>query len=151
MCVCSLIYLACNAYVPHCHLWPAWLYHIFPHLMNSTIFWRKLLNIKFVFWFSLRVLSRTYSFLEKLSDIVNVHRPSCKVPVICQILMRLEYSQQIFKKYSNIKFHANPELFHAGRWMDRQEWWSYYWLVEILQMHLNLFCSQGRLGWRKMK
>jgi len=25
-----------------------------------------------------------------------------------QILMALEYSQQIFEKYSNIKFHENP-------------------------------------------
>jgi hypothetical protein len=26
----------------------------------------------------------------------------------CQILMILEFSQQIFEKYSNIKFHENP-------------------------------------------
>jgi hypothetical protein len=26
----------------------------------------------------------------------------------CQILMKLEFSPQIKKKYSNIKFHENP-------------------------------------------
>jgi hypothetical protein len=26
----------------------------------------------------------------------------------CQILMTLEFSRQIFEKYSNIKFHENP-------------------------------------------
>ena len=26
----------------------------------------------------------------------------------CQILMKLEFSQQISEKYSNIKFHENP-------------------------------------------
>jgi len=26
----------------------------------------------------------------------------------CPILMKLEFSRQIFKKYSNIKFHENP-------------------------------------------
>jgi len=26
----------------------------------------------------------------------------------CQILMKLQFSRQIFKKYSNIKFHENP-------------------------------------------
>jgi hypothetical protein len=26
----------------------------------------------------------------------------------CQILTKLEFSQQIFEKYSNIKFHENP-------------------------------------------
>jgi hypothetical protein len=28
----------------------------------------------------------------------------------CQILMKLEFSQQIFEKYSNIKFHENPSI-----------------------------------------
>jgi hypothetical protein len=42
----------------------------------------------------------------------------------CQILMKLEFSLQIFKKYSNTKFHENPspvgaELFHADRQTDR--------------------------------
>jgi hypothetical protein len=40
----------------------------------------------------------------------------------CQILMKHEFSRQIFKKYSNIKFHENPssgaELFHAGGQTD---------------------------------
>jgi len=42
----------------------------------------------------------------------------------CQILVKLEFSQQIFENYSNINFHKNicsgAELFHAGRWMDTQ-------------------------------
>ena len=50
----------------------------------------------------------------------------------CQILMKLAFSWQISKKYSNIKFHENPsdvgaELFHAnGRTdgADVQAWWS---------------------------
>jgi hypothetical protein len=36
--------------VLYCHLWPVWLYRIFPHyLINDTIFGKKLLNIKCVF------------------------------------------------------------------------------------------------------
>jgi len=31
--VSSLRYPACNAHVPYCHLWPAWLYNIFPHYL----------------------------------------------------------------------------------------------------------------------
>jgi site-specific DNA-cytosine methylase len=27
---------------------------------------------------------------------------------VCQILKKLEFSQQTFEKYSNIKFHENP-------------------------------------------
>ena len=97
VCVCSLIYPACDAHVPHCHLWHAWLYHIFPHLINSTIFRRKLLNIKFVFWFSLQFLSRTFLILRVEWDIINVRMPSCKVPVICQILIKLNFLDRFSK------------------------------------------------------
>ena len=52
--VCSLRYPACNAHAPYCHLWPVWLYNIFPrYLTNGTIFGeRNLLNTKCVLIFS---------------------------------------------------------------------------------------------------
>jgi len=51
--VCSLRHPACNAHAPNCHLWSVRLYSIFPHyLINGTIFGKKLLNTKCVFWFS---------------------------------------------------------------------------------------------------
>jgi hypothetical protein len=40
-----------------------------------------------------------------------------------QILMKLEFSEQIFEKYSNIKFHENPfsgSQVITCRQMDRQ-------------------------------
>jgi len=40
--------------------------------------------------------------------VTNVHRTSCKSPLICQIVMKLEFSQYSFEKYSIIKFHKNP-------------------------------------------
>jgi hypothetical protein len=37
------------------------------------------------------------------------NRSSCKVPVILvRFLMKSEFSQQTFEKYSNKKFHENP-------------------------------------------
>jgi hypothetical protein len=40
--------------------------------------------------------------------IKNVYWSLCKVPVnSCQILSRLEFSLQVFEKYSNIKFQEN--------------------------------------------
>jgi hypothetical protein len=59
MCVraCSLPYPACNAYAPYCPLWRFCLYHIFRHyVINVTIFGKKLLYIKCVFWFSLELI-----------------------------------------------------------------------------------------------
>ena len=80
---CSLTYPACNAHEPYC-LRPLWLHHIFPHyLINGTIFETKLLNIKFVFRFSLRLLSKTFLILRIQPDIViNVKTSSRKVAVI---------------------------------------------------------------------
>jgi len=54
-CVCSLRHPERNTHSPYCHLWPVWLYNIFPHyLTKGTIFEKKkLLNIKncvFIFY-----------------------------------------------------------------------------------------------------
>ena len=71
---------------------------------------KKVLNIKCIFLFSLQPLSETFRILRRIEQdiIINILRPSCKIPVIfCQILMRLEFSLQIFEKYSYIKFHEN--------------------------------------------
>jgi hypothetical protein len=39
---CRLRYPACNTHAPYCHLWPAPLYHVFPHyLINGMIFESK--------------------------------------------------------------------------------------------------------------
>jgi hypothetical protein len=42
-------------------------------------------------------------------DIINVRGSSCKVSLFsCLILKKLEFSRQVFTKYSNIKFHEYP-------------------------------------------
>jgi hypothetical protein len=62
-----------------------WLFNFFSHyLINGTIFEKKLLNIKCVFWFSLKLLSETFFILRRIERdmIINVYRSSCKVPAI---------------------------------------------------------------------
>ena len=68
-CVCSLRCSAFNVHALYCHLWPDQIYSIFPHyLTNSMIL--KLLNIQYVFWFSLQFLSETFLILRiKLIEI----------------------------------------------------------------------------------
>jgi hypothetical protein len=54
VCICSRRYPACNAHAPYCHLWPIWLYHIFPYfLINGTIC---------MFWFYLQICLKHFSF-----------------------------------------------------------------------------------------
>ena len=82
-----------------------------PHspTLSRIIFGKKLLNIKRVLilpatdaW----KISHTRSFRRYI--IINVYRPSCKVPVtLCRILIKTESSRQLFEKSWNIKFHEN--------------------------------------------
>jgi hypothetical protein len=85
VCVCSLRYPARNARAPYCHLWPDWLYSIFPHyLINGTIFGKKFIEHKNVFWFSLQSLSETFLILRRNERdmIKNVYWSSCKIRII---------------------------------------------------------------------
>jgi len=50
--VCSLMYPACGAHEPHCHLWPVLLYSIFPHSHKRHDFWKEKLTVKLFFIFS---------------------------------------------------------------------------------------------------
>jgi len=69
---------------------------------HGKIFEKKPLN-KFVFWFSLQLLSETFLILKRIQRdmIINVpvYRSSCKVPVIFLDVTKLEYLRQILEKF----------------------------------------------------
>jgi len=53
----------------HCRLWPVQPYHIFPHyLINGMTFGKGLLNVKYVFWFSLQLFSGTFLILRRIQQ-----------------------------------------------------------------------------------
>jgi hypothetical protein len=97
------MYPACKIHVLYCHLWPVRLYTIFSHyLMNSKIS-EKVTEHK------MRVLIFSTTFVWNISQSKkNPARYYDKCTYIymwsthysCQALMKLEFSQQIFKKYS---------------------------------------------------
>jgi hypothetical protein len=115
--------------VLYCHLWPVWLYNIFPHyLINGTIFGKMLLNIKCVFWFYLQLLSETFVIVRRIQRdiIINVHRSSCKVPVI---LVRSYWNFKFLDRMSKYTQISNlmkirpvgAELFPADGQTERHE------------------------------
>jgi hypothetical protein len=58
---------------------------------------------------------------NKRDMIKTVYWSSRKVPLSCPVLMKIEFSRQIFEKYPYIKFRENPfsgTEFYAGRQMD---------------------------------
>jgi hypothetical protein len=74
-CACTVFYF---------HLWPVWLYRIFPHyLSNGTIFEKKSLWKKNVCFDFSRNLSETTLILRRIQwyFIFKLHRSSCKVPI----------------------------------------------------------------------
>jgi hypothetical protein len=82
--VCSLTYPACKAHAPYCHMCPAPFCNVLPHCLIHGSVWKRLLNTKCVFWFSLQLLSQTFLVLRinGRDMIKNVYRSSSKVPFV---------------------------------------------------------------------
>ena len=78
------------------------------YLINDKIF-EDVIEHKICVWFSQLLCLKHFSFQEERSEIlsklhINLHVTNCHY---CPILMKLEYSGQIFEKYLDIKFHEN--------------------------------------------
>ena len=129
VCVCSLSCTAFKVNTPYytviCGLSGC---AIFLHyLKNCTIFGRKLFNIKCVFWFSLQILYERFLILRRIQrdTIINIHRSSCKVPVI---LVRFRWNLNFLDTCSKNIHNANlikirsvgAEVFYADRQTDGQ-------------------------------
>jgi len=126
-CVCAsgglVIHMQSACAVLYCHVWPLRLYSIFPHYyINGKIFGEKVCNRKMCVLIFSTTFVWNISHSKKNSTIYD-HK--CTLFFMqgtrCSrhILMKLEFSRQIFEKYSNIQFHENlPSriFFH----MDRQ-------------------------------
>jgi hypothetical protein len=108
LCICSLRYAACNAHAPYCHLWPTRLYYIFPnYLINGTIFEKEnLLNTNVCFYSLYNLYTKLFYWKKNWAR----HDYKCTLVFMkctcysCRNLIRLEFSRQIFEKFSNIKF-----------------------------------------------
>jgi hypothetical protein len=72
---------------------------------------KELLNIKCVLFY-VQLLFETFLILSRIRRdiVVNLEKLSCKVPIIYVwwILIKLDFSRQIFEKSSYVKFHETP-------------------------------------------
>jgi len=95
--------IQCACAILYCHLWPDWLYHICPHyLTNGTIFEKKkILSMKYVFWFSLQLLSETSHPKENSATYYRKYTVSFIKRVLflsCQIFNETWISSTDFRK-----------------------------------------------------
>ena len=118
-CACARVALLTSmqrVYAISCRFRPLCLHLIFRHyLTNGTIVERNLLNIKYIFWFSLQLLFKSFLILRIIQRdiVINVRTSSWKsTRCCCRILMKLEFSRQIFEKRPNIKFRPKKESRH---------------------------------------
>ena len=105
----SLTNPACNAQ-PYCHLQPVWLHHILQHyLMNSKIFGKNLLYIKFIFWFPLQLWFKKFLILRIIQSyiVINVKSLHVKCPFLLNFNTTWILTDFWKKKSSNIMFHQN--------------------------------------------
>ena len=110
VCICSVRYPARNAHAPYCHLWPTPDCNVFPHcFINGTIFEKKNEEYKMcvsilstIFVCNVFYSTKKWATYDQKFIWLFVY----SAPYSWQILMKLEFSRQIFKrKYSTIKFH----------------------------------------------
>ena len=113
MCICRLRSPVCNAHVPYCHLWPAWLYNIFLHyLINATICEKKIVlgqntnGLIFCTTFVWNVPHSNKKWASYDQKRTRVFMESTRYS--CPILKKFEMFQHICEKHSNIKFRENP-------------------------------------------
>ena len=71
-------------------------------------------------------MSETFLILNRIKSnkIKNMYLSSYKIPINCYVFMKLEFSQHIFDKFSNIQYMkirlVGVKLFHVDIWTDRQ-------------------------------
>jgi hypothetical protein len=123
--VCSLIYPACKALAPYyiaiCGLSASTIVIHFTSLTARFSIKKTLLNIKCVFWFSLRILSATFLILRTFERdiVINVQRS----PLLLTDFNQTGIYSTDFRKISDIQFHENSScgsrVVPCG-WTERQ-------------------------------
>jgi hypothetical protein len=110
--VCSPSYPACTAHAPYyiaiCVLSGS---TTFFHIISYTAqFLETRFVHKIVFWCSVKLLSESFLTLRRTERDVTVHTVGLRVtyPLLFYILMKHEFSRQIFEKFWNTKFQENP-------------------------------------------
>ena len=124
--MCSHSYPACSSHTPYCHLWLA-LLGIFFHISSQTQrfskenFWTQNMCFNFPYRDCLNTHNskkKWARYKKKKFLVVFVQSTRYSYP----ILMKIEFSPQCYKKYSNINFHENPSSGSRGVPCGQKDW-----------------------------
>jgi len=111
---CSLSYSACKAHsLYYIHFWPLRVFNIFPHYLTIARFsgGKKMIEHKMcvlilctTFIWNISRSKKNWTRFDKKCILVFIY----SIRNSCQIWMKIEFSRQVFEKYSNVKFYENP-------------------------------------------
>jgi hypothetical protein len=113
VCVCSLSSPECNAHALY-YIFICGLYgsnKFFYIIRKPAQFSEKSYWTWNVFWFCLQLLSEIFLIQRRIQrDMIKkcILVSLQSIHYSCQVLMKTDFSRQIFEKCSNIKFHENP-------------------------------------------
>jgi len=143
-----------SACATYCHLWPVRVYHTFPqYLTNGTIFRRRLMNIKRMFWFPLQgSFFLPFLILRKLSKILSQTESGLHIKY--QLLL-LDFNQNsiFLTDFHKILKYQMSRIFipweqSRSTWMDRRiEWyrvWAPFLQARCTQALKQALCAMER-------
>ena len=117
--------------VSYCHLWPARLYHIFPHyLIKRMLFGKKKVIQHKMCFLTLSAFFSNISYSKK--KLATFYHTCAQFGMYntrhsCENLIKLEFSRPISGKISSTRHHENPSsgsrvvrCGQTGRQTDRQ-------------------------------
>jgi len=112
MCIFSYRYPTCSSYAPSWHVACLAVRYCstFSHKRHNFLK-KKLLKMKYIFWFSPQLLFETFLNMRRFDQdmIKNVYLSSCEVPVLLiRFKWNLNFLHRFSKKCSNVNFHENP-------------------------------------------
>jgi hypothetical protein len=107
--------------------------YLYIYIINGTIFGKKLLNIKSVFWFSLRVLSEIFLILRRIQqDIITI--VIRKLLGFCHFFNKNLILSAYLRKI--LKYQISWKSVHCDRWCS-------------VLSHRQMNCQLVRQTWRR--
>ena len=148
--VCSLSYPAFNAHATYCYLWSVRLYNsVLQYLLNGTIFGKKSLNTKCVFWFPLQLLSEAFLILRRTErDMIKMYIGlHVKYPLFLSDFNEIWIFSIYFEKYKNIKFHEYPSSVNGvvpwGQTDKQTDGHTYIYIYDKANSRFWEFCERA--------